>query len=257
MVHGLCVDHRLLLGLDPVFAARGTWRRVYIDLPGMGGSAAGSEVRSTDAVADAVVSFARKAFGNERFAILGNSFGGMIASHLVAEFGEQVLGLALLCPVAVADHGQRVLPPATVLHSDPRLLASLDPEDAKAYAEMAVIQSPENWARFRDSVLPGLRAFDRSAIGRIAGNYALAREPEQRPAGFAGPTLVIAGRQDHIVGFEDQVALAERYAHATVSVLENAGHNAHLDQPELTAGLLDRWLASMEASRPAGTGAAR
>ncbi|MBV1778910.1 alpha/beta hydrolase [Paeniglutamicibacter sp. ABSL32-1] len=250
LIHGFCVDHRLLLGLDPVFAARGRWRRVYIDLPGMGESIAGPGIRSSDDVADAVASFARKTFGSERFAILGNSFGGMIARHLAAEFGDQVLGLALLCPVAAAEHRRRVLPGQTVLRSDPGLLATLDPEDAKAYADMAVIQSPENWARFRDSVLPGLRSFDRSAIGRIAGRYALTREPEERSGKFPAPTLIIAGRQDHVVGFADQMALARHYPRATLSVLEGAGHNAHLDQPELTHDLLERWLKLMESPLP-------
>ena len=250
MIHGFCVDHRLLLGLDPVFAARGGWRRVYIDLPGMGRSVAGPGIRSSDDVADAVASFARKTFGNERFAILGNSFGGMIARRLAAEFGDQVLGLALLCPVAAAEHGRRVLPPQTVLRTDPSLLATLDPEDAKAYANMAVVQSPDNWALFRDAVLPGLRSFDRSAIGRIAGRYELAREPEDRSGKFPAPTLIIAARQDHVVGFEDQIALAKHYPRATVSVLEGAGHNAHLDQPELTHDLLEGWLKQMESPLP-------
>ena len=103
MIHGLCVDHRLLLGLDQVLAARGTWRRIYLDLPGMGASVAGPGIRSSDAVAAAVVDFVRENLGSRRFAVLGNSFGGMLARHLVAEFGDQVVGLGLLCPVAVAE----------------------------------------------------------------------------------------------------------------------------------------------------------
>ena len=147
ILHGFCVDHRFLLGLDPTFAAEGQWRRVYIDLPGMGGSNAGPEIESADAVAKAVVEFARDTFQNGKFAVFGSSFGGMIARHLAAEFGEQILGLALLCPVAVAEPSDRALPPKTVLQADPELLESLDVEDARDYAETAVIQSPENWSR--------------------------------------------------------------------------------------------------------------
>lgn len=246
MIHGFCVDHHLLLGLDPLFAVRGQWRRVYIDLPGMGKSDAGPEIESADAVADAVVSFARKTFANERFAILGNSFGGMIARHVVAEFGDQILGLALLCPVAVADHAQRIVPPQIILQKDPDLLASLDPADAVDYEEMAVLQSPENWDRFRESVLPGLRVFDQTAIDRISGNYALRVEPEDRSPRFVGPTVIVMGQQDHVVGFHDQIALSEHYVHSTVAVLDRAGHNVHLDQPEVTRVLLDEWLTRME-----------
>lgn len=250
MVHGFCLDHRVLLPLDPVFAAHGQWRRVYIDLPGMGKSTAGPEIVSADAVADEVVAFARKIFGDEKFAVLGNSFGGMIARHIVAEFGEQVLGLALLCPVAVAEHAHRTLPPQTVLQSDPELLASLDLEDAADYAEMAVVQSPENWARFHESVLPGFRAFDQTAIDRISNNYSLRIKPEDGSVKFTGPTVIITGRQDHVVGFQDQIALSAYYPRSTIAILDRAGHNAHLDQPELTAGLLGEWLTRMDQDHP-------
>lgn len=248
VIHGFCVDHRLLLGLDPVLAARGGWRRIYLDLPGMGRSVAGPQLRSSDAVADAVASFIRDTVGSAPFALLGNSYGGMLARHLAAEFAGQVLGLALLCPVAVAvaENSRRVLPPRSILRQDPALLASLAPEDAEAYAEMAVIQSAENWELFRDSVLPGLRSFDRSAIGRIAGRYALSVEPEDRAEVFAGPTLIIAGRQDHVVGFANQAALAERYPDSELVILDNAGHNAHLDRPGAVAELLDAWLRRMD-----------
>ena len=255
IIHGFCVDHRLLLGLDPLFEAHGQWRRVYVDLPGMGQSAAGPEIDSADAVAETVVSFARQAFGAEKFAVLGNSFGGMIARHMVAEFGEQVLGLALLCPVVVADHGSRTLPAKTVLQTDLTLLAALEPADAADYEAMAVVQSPENWLRFRDAALPGFRVFDQAAVQRISSSYALRTEPENRFASFKGPTLILAGRQDHVVGFEDQTALARSYAQSTTAVLDRAGHNAHLDQPELTAALLGEWLERVRDWKDRGVAA--
>lgn len=250
MIHGFCVDHRLLLGLDPAFAVKGIWRRVYIDLPGMGRSAAGPEIDSADVVAESVVAFIRENFGNERFAVLGNSFGGMVARHIVAEFGDQVLGLALLSPVAVADPAQRVVPPQTVLQSDPDFLASLDPRDAADYAEMAVVQSAKGWERFREAVLPGLRVFDPAAIERISSRYSLREEPEDRSAKFDEPTLIITGRQDHIVGYQDQIALSRHYRRSSIAVLDQAGHNAHLDQPELVNGLVSEWLDRLENQNP-------
>lgn len=252
MIHGFCVDHRLLLGLDPVFAVRGQWRRVYIDLPGMGMSAAGPEIDSADAVAETVVAFARRTLGNEKFAVLGNSFGGMIARHIADEFGDQVLGIALLCPVAVAESGSRTLPSQTVLRRDSNLLESLDPEDRKDYEAMAVVQSSENWALFRDSVLPGLRAFDQAAIERISGSYALSVEPEGRSSKFQGPAVFIMGRQDHVVGFQDQMAISGHYLQSTIAVLDSAGHNAHLDQQGVVGALLEEWLVRVESWKQGG-----
>lgn len=245
IIHGFCVDHRLLLGLDPALASQREWKRVYIDLPGMGMSAAGPQIDSADAVAEAVVAFARRAFDNEKFAVLGNSFGGMIARHIVAEFGGQILGVALLCPVAVAEHSSRTLPSQTILRRDKFLLESLDAEDRSDYEAMAVVQSIENWALFRDSALPGLRAFDQAAIERISGSYALSIEPEERAPKFEGPAVFIMGRQDHVVGFHDQLNLSAHYSQSTIAVLNRAGHNAHLDQQEITATLLEEWLVQM------------
>lgn len=252
IIHGFCLDHRLLLGLDPIFAEEGKWRRVYVDLPGMGMSGAGPEIYSTEAVAEAVVSFARMSFGNEAFAVLANSFGGMIARHIVAEFGDQILGLALLCPVVVAEHGSRTVPPRTVVHKDPSLMASLDAADGADYEAMAVVQSRENWTLFRDSVLPGLRTFDQAAIERISSSYALPVEPEARSPKFHGPAVFVMGRQDHVVGFQDQIALSDHYLHSTFAVLDRAGHNVHLDQPGITGALLEEWVVRMKHRKQNG-----
>ena len=253
IIHGFCVDHRLLLGLDPALASQGEWKRVYIDLPGMGMSAAGPQIDSADAVAEAVVAFARRTFGAEKFAVLGNSFGGMIARHIAAEFGDQVLGIALLCPVVVAEHGSRTVPSQTVLRKDKLLLESLDAVDRSDYEAMAVVQSSENWALFRDSVLPGLRAFDQAAIERISGRYALSIEPEERVPKFEGPAVFIMGRQDHVVGFQDQIELSDHYLQSTIAILDRAGHNGHLDQHEITATLLQEWLVRMESWKQNGS----
>lgn len=245
IIHGFTNDHHVMLGLDPVFAARKQWKRTYVDLPGMGQSPAGPEIDSSDSVADAVVAFCRENFADQRFAVVGYSFGGMMARHLVAEFGNQVLGIALICPVAVADHRLRIVPPQTVLREDPDLLALLDDDDAAEYEAMAVVQSQGNHSRFRDAVVPGLRSFDKAAVERISHRYVLAVEPEERFSEFAGPAVMVMGRQDHVVGFQDQIVLAGHYPHSTVAVLDRAGHNAHLDQPELTEALLGEWLDRM------------
>ena len=248
LVHGFCVDHRLLLALDGALDAHGGWRRIYVDLPGMGRSDAGPEVDSSDAVADAVVAFVRQELGDEPFAVLGSSYGGMIARHLVAELRDQVLGLALLAPLIEADPGDRDVPERVVLVEDAALLRALDPADAREYAEMAVVQSPEGWALFREHALPGLRSYRPDVVERLQARYALTTEPEDRSAPFGRPTLLVTGRQDHVVGHRAAAALVERhYPRATTAVLDRAGHNVHLDQPVLTAALLRDWLTRMEA----------
>lgn len=214
LLHGFAMDHTMLLGLDPVFADG--WRRVYVDLPGMGLSPAGPEIDSTDAVADAVADFIRDEFGDERFAILGDSFGGMLARRLARDFGDRVMGIALLCPVFVADHSRRELP------------------------ELAPGDGP--FAEATGGVAP-----DPAAIARIEARYELRTPPES--IAFPGLTTVITGRQDTVVGYRDALRMLDSYPRATITVLDGAGHDAHLDRPASVAALLSDWASALVEAR--------
>lgn len=134
-----------------------------------------------------------------------------MAHGLVAEFSHQIIGLGMLCPLT-GPLGSGTLPAKTVLRSDPALHARLDPDDAHDYAAMAVIQSEENWALFRDHVLPGARCHDREAAAELAQRFDLSFTPENHDT-FTGPSLLITGRQDHVVGYLDQLAFVSRYPH--------------------------------------------
>lgn len=237
LVHGFGVDHRLLTPLDASIAASGGWRRVYVDLPGMGRSA-DVPAGGTDEVLTALEAVVADEIGTEPFAVLGQSYGGALARALAARLPGQVAGLALLCPVA----GEvRDVPPRRVTHPDAELLASLDPDDAAEFADMAVVQSPQTWALFRDHALPGIRAANPATLARIRSRYALPVAPEQGTP-YGGPTLLITGRHDHAVGYRDAFALLDHYPRATAVVLDEAGHNAHLEQPALVDALVREWL---------------
>jgi hypothetical protein len=65
------------------------------------------------------------------------------------------------------------------------------------------------------------------------------------PARFGshdGRHLLVAGRQDHLVGWQDQLELLEHYPRMTYAAVDGAGHNVHLDQPAVVHGLLGGWL---------------
>ena len=248
LLHGFGVDHRLLLALDPVLAAAGEWRRMYFDLPGHGGSPLGG-VASAEDLVEAVEAEIEARIGTEPFAIIGNSFGGMIARRIAHHRREQVLGLAVIAPVMVAEHAKRRVPERTVIARDPRALAELG-DAAGSYEEMAVVQTRENADAFLAHAHPGLTAADPAALERLARSYALEVEPEiASPAPFAQPALFVTGRQDHVVGYEDAWDRIEHYPRATFAVVDSAGHNLHLDQPGLVAALISEWLSRVRRSR--------
>ncbi|WP_305783207.1 alpha/beta fold hydrolase [Symbioplanes lichenis] len=242
LLHGFGLDHRSLLPLDPAFARSGPWRRVYLDLPGATGTPAGA-ISSAQEVADAVTDEIRARLGDEPFAVLGNSFGGMIARHVAHALRPQVLGLATVAGVFVAPRAERAVPPRTVLHRAPEIEPLLGAHLA-TYREDAVVESAADARAFLDHVLPGIEGADQDALGRIAQRYALDREPEDA-APFVQPSLHITGRQDDVVGWSDAWRRVGHYPRASFAVLDAAGHNIVSEQRELCCALIADWLTRM------------
>jgi pimeloyl-ACP methyl ester carboxylesterase len=241
LLHGYTIDHRLMLPLEPVFAGRPGWRRLYVDLPGSGQSPRLSGPVTADAMGEAVLRFVDTAIGDEPFAVVGISYGGQLARYLVAERGAQVLGTALIAPL-VKSSGARTLPEREVFSRDEALLASLDPADRDVFTAIALHQDEAGWQTFRDNVLPGIRAHHREDAAALLKNYMLSKTPEAVFDVHHGRHLLVTGRQDHLVGWRDQLELLEHYPHMTYAAVDGAGHNVHLDQPALVHGLLGSWL---------------
>lgn len=245
MIHGNGVDHRLLLGLDHMLADHG-FERIYLDLPGFGRTPMLPRPGDLPALADWLDAAAEDLVGERSFAVLGNSMGGLLAADLTARRPGQVRGMALLAPVVEPVRSRRRLPERTVLGEDPQLLAAItaqDPEAAAQYLDMAVVQSRYGWERYRQDAFPGSRAASRRAMAQLETRYELAADGDlpTRLRGYTGQVLVVAGRQDHVVGHEDQAELASHLEHASLAVLDGAGHNVFHEQPAVTAGLLADW----------------
>lgn len=246
-IHGYNVDHHLLLPFEFAFKGQPHWRRIYLDLPGHGDTPAGDVPATADAVADAVAATIRQLLGDTRFAVCGNSFGGAMAREMVARFGSQVLGVALIAPVAVAqerrrrgvhrifDDGQAAM---DFSGNDPQLVAD--------FTQIAIEHTRTAWDAFKRYVAPGLRSCDRTFADALLESFDLTTVPETRFDTFDAPALVITGRQDQGVGYLDQFDLLPSYPRMTYVALDRAGHNAHLDQPEISRALFTDWLRRMQ-----------
>jgi pimeloyl-ACP methyl ester carboxylesterase len=113
-LHGWTPDHRLMTGcLEPIFTELPGYRRLYPDLPGMGKSPAG-DIDSSDGIMAALREFIDEQIGDEPFLLIGESYGGYLARGLVAADPGRITGLALVCPMIVAEHALRDVddPPA-------------------------------------------------------------------------------------------------------------------------------------------------
>ncbi len=231
VLHGAGVDHREAEAcFEPALGTGGGYRRLYPDLPGMGRTPAPASLRSADDVLDTLVGFTDKVAGPDAVLVVGHSAGAYYAQGIAARRPERVAGLALVCPLLTAV---RDVP----AHNPVIAAGDLGDEEFRGYF---VVQTPEMLDRYQRFVAPAIPMADDAAMERIGERWEL-----NTPVGAAyeGPTLVVAGRQDSTVGYAAAADLLNRYAHATLSVLDGAGHALPHEQPDLLAGLIVDWLA--------------
>ena len=249
-LHGAGVDHReIMAALEPLFADRPGYRRLYPDLPGMGRTPAPETIDSNDAVVELLGGLVDAVIGREAFLLAGHSYGGYLARAIANRRPRQVAGLALLCTIG-EQGGEEERPGHVVLHAadDLDLDGTLQPAMASEYRDYLVVQTPATLRRFQEMVAPGVALVDQAALARIFERWRLRTAPEQGPA-YAKPTLILAGRQDATVGYAGAWRLLEHYPRATFAVLDRAGHGLLHEQVGLVSALLAEWLDRVDEHR--------
>ncbi len=231
VLHGAGVDHREPEScFEPIFSGQAEFRRIYPDLPGMGRTAAPPMVGSAEDVLDVLLGFAGAVTGGTTYLLIGHSAGAYYAQAMAARAPEQVAGLALVCPLLPEV---RDIPEHRVIVGS----GAIGDDDFQGYF---VVQSPAMLERYERYVATGAALVDEAAIERIGQRWEFA--PDHGPP-YPGPTLVVAGRFDSTVGYAAAADLVDYYPHASLAVLDNAGHALPHEQPELLRALVIDWLA--------------
>ncbi|EEL50535.1 alpha/beta fold hydrolase [Bacillus cereus] len=241
MLHGCSIDHRAMKGcMEPIFQQHTGYKRIYIDLPGMGKSKASKRINSSDRLLDIIASCIEKIIPNENFLLVGESYGGYLSRALVSKIPHKIDGLLLICPVVIAEHEKRTVPSTSLMKSDDTFLNTLSLAERREFCELAVIANEYTYNRYKEEIKPGLTVADDAFIENLQNNYRLTfSENEQK---YINPVLVLAGRQDIVVGYQDLLNVIEDYPRATFAVLDMAGHNLQIEQPELFDSLVKEWL---------------
>jgi pimeloyl-ACP methyl ester carboxylesterase len=247
MVHGMGVDHQTMRGcMEPVFAARDQrWKRVYLDLPGMGRTEGRDWIGNSDDMVWVVSQLIDSVIPGERFLLVGESYGGYLVRALIRERPQDVEGMLLIAPLAVADDAQRDLPPRSVWRREAAFLETLEPEERDLFDLFIVNQNQANWIRFQNEILAGFGAGDQAFKTKIRNrieNYALSYDVDDMPEPYDKPSLIVTGRQDCLAGYRDQWTFLENYPHSTFAVLDRAGHGMQIEQAGLFNALVHEWL---------------
>jgi pimeloyl-ACP methyl ester carboxylesterase len=231
-LHGAGVDHREVMAcLDPVLDAFTGYRRIYLDLPGMGRTPAPETISSADDVLEVLLAFIDGVIGDQPLLVAGHSAGGYYAQAITGRRPEQVAGLALLCPLLAGIHN---VPEHAVADRSGKI-------GSAEFRDYFTVQTAETLDRYERYVEPAARLADQSALARIGERWELTTRPQDQ-APYRCPTLLVTGRQDSTVGYSRAWELLEQYPRATFAVLDGAGHALPHEQPELLRALVTEWL---------------
>jgi pimeloyl-ACP methyl ester carboxylesterase len=234
-------------------------RAIAFDLPGFGESTAVKGARyfdPHDPFYPAVVDGVRRALGLERPHLVGHSLGGGIVGVTAIVHPDAWRSLTLVAPggfgpdIALflrvfslpflgvttwlprpASAGRAVL--ESCFHDRSRIPAHLYVESAR-------------YDRTYPETLRVMRA-----VATFRGVRRSLREEWLSRAGeFAGPILVVWGREDGIIPASHLKALRETYPNAELQVIESAGHLVMPEQPDAFASALLPFLDRAEHASP-------
>ena len=244
MIHGRGVDHNIMTGcMEPIFKGRPGWKRIYLDLPGMGRTRAGDRLKNSDDMLRTIIRFCEEIIPDRNFSVAGESYGGYLARGLVHDIPEHLDGVLLICPAIIADWVERDLPPHRVFIRDAQLLASIEPSERKMFGHFIAVQDKRRWERFQLDILPGIKTKDTVFIERLKKEgYRFSFDVDKLERPFDKPSLMLAGRQDTSVGYADLLKIIENYSRGTFAILDRAGHGLQLEQEVVFNCMVNEWL---------------
>jgi pimeloyl-ACP methyl ester carboxylesterase len=244
MLHGFRLDHRIMVGcMEPIFQDRDGYRRIYIDLPGMGQSESADWIENADVMLDILIAFINKILPNEKFLLVGESYGGYLARGLVHKMADRIDGLSFICPVIIPEPSKRTVPKHICFIKDEELLATLPKEEAEELTSILAVQNKRIYDRYKNEAEAATNPF----LEKYWRNgYGFSFDVDKIDKTFDQPTLLIAGRQDAGVGFQDAWTIMDNYTRASFVVLDRAAHNVQLEQEEVYNSLVHDWLNRVE-----------
>ena len=249
IIHGLACNIELMKGcIEPIFKKVNGYKRIYIDLLGMGKSNNCSlEYASSDKILEMLLSFIKEKIDKE-FLLVGESYGGYLSRGILSKCYKNIEGLMLLCPMIIPDDTKRTLPEGNLKFHDKEFLEKIDKNKRELFLEYMIIANEKMYKRFEKEVISGIEQANNDFIKKLRENYSFSFnvDEEIKMINFSKPSLFITGRQDNAVGYYDLYNLLEDYPRATFAILDTAGHNLQIEQEEVFNSLFLNWLERIE-----------
>lgn len=251
-LHGWTMDRRVEADTyEKIFATRPGWRRIYPDLPGMGRSVAKDGLSNQDDMLESLLTFIDRVLPPGRFLLAGTSAGGYLARAVAVHRRSRIAGLLLRVPAVIPDTARRTLPPFQPLVRDDALMATFDKEERAALGDVLVQTRgyvETLGRRIRGLIQPAIDGTAPALLDIRADpkRYGVSFDLAEEEKGFEEPTLIVAARQDTVVGYRDAWTILEAYPRATFAVIDRADHGWPFESHDLLGALIDDWLMRVE-----------
>jgi pimeloyl-ACP methyl ester carboxylesterase len=239
MIHGAQGDQTMFAGLASELANR--FRILTFDQRGSGLSEKPDMAYSIAMLADDTAALMEH-IGFSTAHIIGVSMGGTIAQELALRHPQKIRSLVLGCTTAGGPNAIRIGGSTfTAAYSTQPMSAK---ERGQALAEAAftkgyLAQHPE--------VIPAMiAARQQRPLDTVALQHrvkaTMTHDAYDRLPQIKCPTLVITGKDDALISWENSRVLAERIPGAELVLLEPAGHCFWLEQPEQSSEAISSFL---------------
>lgn len=240
LVAGVASDSLSWLPVATPLAAR--FRTLMPDNRGVGRTRPLDAPCSIDAMADDCAALLRHA-GIERATVLGHSMGGFVAQRLARRHPELVARLVLVATASCASDRDRARFDAMAANLEAgedraRWLARLFELvfTARFRSDPSKIDAAMAWAL--DYPYPQSARGFRRQVDAMA-TY----DGTDDAAAIAAPALVVAGREDELFPVERCEAFARSLRAAGFTVIEDAAHAVHTEQPAAFVDAIVRFAA--------------
>jgi pimeloyl-ACP methyl ester carboxylesterase len=250
LVHGFGESLLSWRGVFDRLAARADV--IALDLPGFGLSSKPLSGYATDSLAADLVG-ALATLGVRRAVLVGHSLGGAVVFAAALRDSSLVRALVLVDPALVgtpAPVSEARRSDTAGSHATPfiteyealrtRFTAPHDP-DWLAESDSARAYAPADDPLYRGAIAAVLREFDFAYL------------TDERARAWRAPTLVLWGEYDEIFPLEAGRHLASRLERARFEVVPRSWHRPHVERPEETATLIERFVAGLGAQMGQGT----
>jgi pimeloyl-ACP methyl ester carboxylesterase len=171
-------------------------------------------------------------------ALVGHSFGAMVACEIAAAYPSRVSRLVLIDALGLWRDDTPIPNWMLMHHGDLASHVFRDPEGEAAQRMFAAPEDPE--ARVMARV--GLQ-WAMGATGKFLWPIP-DKGLKKRIHRVRMPTLLVWGKEDRIVPLVYAEEFARQIPGARVETVDQAGHAPHLEQPETVARLIQRFLTA-------------